>query len=52
MQFGKIPEDKDLLHMCVKGELMKGELNLVNIPSQPEELLGFKRFYYVFSFLS
>jgi hypothetical protein len=36
MWSGKISEDKDLLHVCVKGELMKGELifvNLVDIPS-------------------
>ena len=40
---GKIPEDKNLLHIWVKGELIKGELifiNLVDIPSYPEEFLG------------
>jgi hypothetical protein len=31
MQSGKTPEDKDLLHMCVKGELMKGELIFSNL---------------------
>jgi len=38
-QSGKIPEDNDLLHIWVKGELMKGELifiNLVDIPSYKE----------------
>jgi len=46
-QPGKIPEDNDLLHMWVKGELMKGELifiNLVDIPSHPEEFLGLRDF--------
>jgi hypothetical protein len=28
---GKIPEDSDLLHIWVKGELMKGELIFSNI---------------------
>jgi len=28
---GKIPEDMDLLHIWVKGELMKGELIFSNI---------------------
>jgi hypothetical protein len=35
MQSGIVPEDNDLLHIWVKGELMKEELvfsNLVNIP--------------------
>jgi hypothetical protein len=37
----------DLLHIWVKGELMKGELifiNLVDIPSYPEEFLGLRNF--------
>jgi hypothetical protein len=41
-QSGKIPEDIDLLHMYVKGELIKGELilnNLVDISSYPAEFL-------------
>jgi hypothetical protein len=44
---GKIPEDNDLLHIWVKGELMKGELifsNLVDIPSYPKEFLGLRDF--------
>jgi hypothetical protein len=39
---GKIPEDNYLLHIWVKGELMKEELifsNLVDIPSSPVEFL-------------
>jgi hypothetical protein len=35
---GKIPGDNDLLHMWVRGEIMKGELifnNLVDISSYP-----------------
>jgi hypothetical protein len=28
---GKIPEDNDLLHIWVKGELIKGELILSNL---------------------
>jgi len=37
----------DLLHIWVKGELIKGELpfiNLVDIPSYPEEFLGLRDF--------
>jgi hypothetical protein len=44
---GKIPEDIDLLHICIRGELIKGELifiNLVDIPSYPEELLSLRDF--------
>jgi len=44
---GKIPEDRDLLHIWAKGELMKGEntfISLVDIPSYPEEFLGFRDF--------
>jgi len=40
---GKIPEDNDLLHILVKGELKKAKLifsNLVDIPPYPEELLS------------
>jgi len=40
---GKVPEDIDLLHMWVNGEIIKGELifsNFVDIPSYPEEFLG------------
>jgi len=46
-QSGKIPEDKDLLHIWAKGELMKGEhifISLVDIPSYPEEFLGLRDF--------
>jgi hypothetical protein len=35
---GKIPDDNDLLHMCVRGELMNGGLifnTLVGISSYP-----------------
>jgi len=44
---GKIPEDNDLLHIWVKGELIKGELifsNVVDIPLFPEEFLGLRDF--------
>jgi len=44
---GKISEDLDLLHIWVKGELIKGELifiNLVDIASYPEEFLGLRDF--------
>jgi hypothetical protein len=44
---GKIPEGNDLLHIWVKGELMKEELgfsNLVDIPSYPEEFLDLRDF--------
>jgi len=44
---GKIPEDNDLWHIWIKCELMKGELifiNLVHIPSYPEEFLGLRDF--------
>jgi hypothetical protein len=44
---GKIPEDNDLLHIWVKGELMKGELifsNVLDIPLYPEEFLGLRDF--------
>jgi hypothetical protein len=37
----------DLLHICVKCELIKGELiiiNLVDIPSYPEDFLGLRDF--------
>jgi hypothetical protein len=47
-----IPEDNDLLHIWVKGELMKGELifsNLVNISTYPEEFLGLRDFFNFFS---
>jgi hypothetical protein len=43
-----IPEDNDLLHIWVKGELMKGELifsNLVDISSYPEKFLGLRDFF-------
>ena len=46
-QSGKIPEDRDLLHIWARGELMKGEhifINLVDIPSYPEEFLGLRDF--------
>jgi len=46
-QSGKILEDKDLLHIWAKGELMKGEhifISLVDIPSYPEEFLGLRDF--------
>jgi len=46
-QSGKIPEDRDLLHLWAKGELMKGEyifISLVDIPSYPEEFLGLRDF--------
>jgi len=48
---GKVPEDIDLLHMWVKGEVIKGELifsNLVDIPSCPEEFLGLRDFIIFF----
>ena len=48
---GKVPEDTDLLHMWVKGEVIKGELNfsnLVDIPSYPEEFLGLRDFIIFF----
>ena len=44
---GKIPEYKDLLHMWVKGELMKEEItysNLVGIPLYLEEFFGLRDF--------
>jgi hypothetical protein len=46
---GKILEGNDLLHIWVKGELMKEELicthgNLVDIPSYPEEFLDLRDF--------
>jgi len=44
---GKIPEDKDLLHIWAKVELMKGEhifISLVDIPSYPEAFLGLRDF--------
>jgi hypothetical protein len=47
MRSGKMPQDNNLLHMCVKCELMKGELifiNLVDIPLSPEEFFGLKYF--------
>jgi len=40
-----------LLHMWVKGEIIKGELifsNLVDIPSYPEEFLGLRDFIIFF----
>jgi hypothetical protein len=39
--------DNDLLHIWVKGQLMKGELifsNVVGIPSYPEEFLSLRDF--------
>jgi len=42
-RYGKIPEDKDLLHIWAKDELMKGEhifISLVDISPYPEEFLG------------
>jgi DNA-directed RNA polymerase beta subunit len=42
---GKIPDDNDLLHMWVRGELMNGELifnTLVGISSYPWELFNFR----------
>jgi hypothetical protein len=50
-QSGKIPEDNDLLHTWLKGDLMKGELvfiNLIDIPSCAEESLGL-RYFIIFS---
>jgi len=50
-QSGKIPEDRDLLHIWAKGELNKGKHNfisLVDIPSYPEEFLGL-RYFIMFS---
>ena len=49
---GKIPKDMDLLHVWVKGELTKEELtfiNLVDLPSYPEEFLGLRDFMFSFS---
>jgi len=46
-QSGKIPEDRDLLQIWAKGELMKEEhifISLVDIPSYPEEFLGLRDF--------
>jgi hypothetical protein len=46
-QSRKIPEDNDMLHVRVKGELMKEELifsNLIDIPSYPEEFLDLRDF--------
>jgi hypothetical protein len=43
----KIPENNGLLHLWVKGELMKEELifsNLVDVPSYPEEFLDLRDF--------
>jgi hypothetical protein len=41
---GKIPEDMDLyIRICVKSELIKGDLifiNFVDIPSHPEKFLS------------
>ena len=37
-QVGKIPNESDLLHMCVRGDVMKGVLNFrifIRIPSYP-----------------
>ena len=39
---GKIPDNNDLLHMCVRGELMNGGLifnTLVGISSYPWQFL-------------
>ena len=50
-QTGKVPEDIDLLHMWVKGEVIKGELifsNLVDIPSYHEEILELRDFIIFF----
>ena len=50
---GKVPEDIDLLHIWVKGEVIKGELifsNLVDIPTYPEEFLGLRD--YIIFFIS
>ena len=50
-QSGKVPEDIDLLHMWVKGEVIKGGLifsNSVDIPSYPEEFLGLSDFIIFF----
>ena len=44
---GKTPEVMDLLHIWVKCELIKGEIifiNLLDIASYPEELLGLRDF--------
>jgi hypothetical protein len=48
---GKVQEDTDLLHIWVKGEVIKGELifnNLEYIPSYPKEFLGLKDFIIFF----
>jgi len=48
---GKVLEDIDLLHIWVKGEIIKGELifsNLVDIPSYPREFLGLRDFIIFF----
>jgi len=48
---GNVPEDIDLLHIWVEGEVIKGELifsNLVDIPSYPEEFLGLRDFIIFF----
>jgi hypothetical protein len=44
-QSGKIPDDNYLLHMCVRGEIVKGELifnSLVDISSYPWELFNLR----------
>jgi hypothetical protein len=46
-----VPEDIDLLHIWVKGEVIKGELifsSLVDIPSYPEEFFGLRDFIIFF----
>jgi len=47
---GKIPDDNDLLHMWVRGEVMKGELmfnSLVDISSYPWELFNLRDFIFL-----
>ena len=46
-----MPVDIDLLHIWVKGEVIKAELifsNLVDIPSYPEEFLGIIKIMCIF----
>ena len=48
---GKVPEDIYLLHVWVKGEIIKGKLifsSLVDIPSYPREFLGLRDFVIFF----
>jgi hypothetical protein len=47
MRSGKMPDVKDLLHMCVKVELMKGELifnNLFDFHHNQRNFLGLMDF--------